>query len=199
QGDRDHQRPAPAAGGDVSFLSGKLLVASRKLRDPNFTQTVVLMLEHTGEGALGVVLNRLADRTVRQVWQSIDAEPCENDQDLNLGGPVRGPLIALHTAEPLADKAVLPGLFISMQREAVDRLVRQTDHPFRLYTGNAGWGGGQLEGELKAGGWHTSDTDAEDVFSDPADLWVRITRRIGLSIVLPGLDPDDAPDDPMVN
>lgn len=183
----------------MGSLAGNLLVASRKLRDPNFMQTVVLLLEHNDHGALGVVLNRLADRTVQQVWEAIDAEPCNNDQDLNLGGPVPGPLIALHTCQELADKPVLDGLYASMQRENVDRLVRQHDHPFRLYTGNSGWGGGQLEGELESGGWLTTSGDAEDVFADSSTLWGEVTRRIGLSIVLPGVDPDEVPDDPSLN
>lgn len=180
-------------------LSGQLLVASRKLRDPNFARTAVLLLEHTDDGALGVVLNRQADRTVREVWEAIDAEPCDSDQNLNIGGPVPGPLIALHTAEELADNRVLPGLYVSMQRDAVDKLVRQEEHPFRLYTGNAGWGGGQLEGELEAGGWLTAPGGVDDVFGDPSDLWLKVTRRIGLSIIMPGIDPGDVPDDPTVN
>ena len=183
----------------MSNLSGQLLVASRKLRDPNFTRTVVLMLEHNDDGALGVVLNRLADRTVQQVWNTIEAEPCDNQQDLNLGGPVPGPLIALHTSKELADNPVMPGLFMSMQRDAVDQLVRQEEHAFRLYTGNSGWGGGQLEDELRAGGWLTAPASVDDVFDSADELWLRITRRIGLSIVLPGVDPGAVSDDPTVN
>ncbi|MEM8865965.1 MAG: YqgE/AlgH family protein [Planctomycetota bacterium] len=183
----------------MNFLAGNLLVASRKLRDPNFMRTVVMLLEHNDDGALGVVLNRQADRTVSEVWDAIDAEPCDNHQDMNLGGPVPGPLIALHTAEDLADTRILPGLFMSMQRDNIDQLVRQEEHPFRLYTGNSGWGGGQLEAELKQGGWLTAPADADDVFADPGELWVDVTRRIGLSIVLPGVDPEEVPDDPTVN
>jgi len=180
-------------------LSGKLIVASRKLQDSNFLRTVILLLEHNEDGALGVILNRMADKTVAQVWDAIDADPCENQQNLNLGGPVPGPLIALHTAERLADNRVLPGLFVSMQRDAVDKLVRQQEHPFRLYTGNSGWGGGQLEDELKVGGWLTAPAQSEDVFTEPDKLWPEVTRRIGLSIVLPGLDPGDVPQDPSLN
>ena len=180
-------------------LSGKLLVASRKLRDSNFLRTVVLLLEHNEDGALGVILNRMADKTVAQVWDAIDADPCDNEQNLNVGGPVPGPLIALHTSESLADNRVLPGLFVSMQREAVDQLVRQQEHPFRLYSGNSGWGGGQLEDELERGGWLTAPAQAADVFFEPDTLWPEVTRRVGLSIVLPGIDPDDAPSDPTLN
>lgn len=180
-------------------LTGQLLVASRKLRDPNFLRTVVLLLEHNDDGALGVVLNRLADRTISEVWDTIKAEPCDNPQPLNLGGPVPGPLIALHKDKALSEREVVPGLYMSMQREAVDQLVRDEDKPVRIYTGNAGWGGGQLEGELKVGGWLTTQGKEEDVFTEPDELWLKVTRRIGLEIVMPGVDPEAVPEDPTVN
>ena len=180
-------------------LSGKLLVASRKLRDPNFRRTVVLLLEHNHDGALGVVLNRPADRTVRQVWEAVDFEPCDCDQPLNHGGPVPGPLIALHRSREHSEKTVLPGLYLSMQKATVDPLVRQEEHPFRLYSGNSGWGGGQLEGELRQGGWLTTAAKADDVFADSDSLWESVTNRIALDVLMPGLPADALPDDPSLN
>ena len=180
-------------------LAGNLLVASRKLRDPNFRRTVVLMLEHNDDGALGVVLNRPGERTVREVWDAVDFDPCDNEQSLNHGGPEPGPLIALHTSEELAEKRLLPGLYLSMQKDTVDPLVRQDEHPFRLYSGNSGWGGGQLEGELQQGGWLTGDASAADVFADPGELWSDVTSRIALDILIPGQDPTALPDDPTLN
>ncbi len=180
-------------------LSGQLLVASRNLRDPNFRQTVVLLLEHNDDGALGVVLNRLSERTVTQVWDALEFDPCDCEQPINYGGPVPGPLIALHSCEELSEKGVLPGLFLSIQKEQVDELVRQDEHPFRLYSGNSGWGGGQLEDELKQGGWLNAPATAEDAFADPEELWRDVTNRIALDVLLPGSDPDDLPADPSLN
>lgn len=181
------------------FLAGQLLVASRKLRDPNFRQTVVLMLEHNKDGALGLVLNRPADRTIEQVWDAVEFDPCDCQQPLNQGGPVPGPLIALHTAEELAEKTVLPGLFLSMQKQAVDPLVRQDEYAFRLFSGNSGWGSGQLEGELQEGGWLTAPATANDVFAKPEVIWQEVTNRIALDILLPGRDPEEPPIDPSLN
>ncbi|MEM6654748.1 MAG: YqgE/AlgH family protein [Planctomycetota bacterium] len=180
-------------------LSGRLLIASRTLRDPNFLRTVVLMLEHGDEGALGVVLNRPTDRTLTEVWDAIDADPIANEKTLWRGGPVPGPLIGLHRSEPLGEKQVLPGLFMSMQRDSLDELVRQDEHAYRIYTGNSGWGGGQLEGEIKVGGWLTGDARPADLFADPEDLWPAVTKRIGLSIMLPGVEPEDLPPDANLN
>lgn len=180
-------------------LSGHLLVASRKLRDPNFQRTVVLLLEHNDDGALGVVLNRVVDRTIQQVWEAVEFDPCDNQQLLNQGGPVPGPLIALHTSKRLGEKQVLPGLFMSMQKDKVDLLVRQEKHPFRLYTGNSGWGGGQLEDELRQGGWLTTPATADDVFTDSDQVWDAVTNRIALGVLLPGHDPKSSPGDPSLN
>jgi putative transcriptional regulator len=180
-------------------LSSHLLVASRKLRDPNFQKTVVLLLEHNDDGALGVVLNRLVDRTIEQVWEAVEFDHCDSQQRLNQGGPVPGPLIALHTSKKLGEKQILPGLYMSMQKQTVDPLVRQDKHPFRLYTGNSGWGGGQLEGELKQGGWLTTQAKVDDVFADPDAVWDEVTKRIALGVLLPGRDPKTTPDDPSLN
>ncbi len=183
----------------MGTLAGKLLIASRKLRDPNFRQTVVLLLEHNDDGALGVILNRPTDRTISEVWEAVDFDPCDNEQLLNQGGPVPGPLIALHTSEELSEKTLLPGLFLSMQKETVDPLVRQTKYPFRLYSGNSGWGGGQLEEELQQGGWLSGPAKRSDVFADAEKLWPQVTNRIALDIIAPGIDPKQLPPDPSVN
>lgn len=181
------------------YLSGHLLTASRDLRDPNFLRSVVLLLEHGEQGALGVVLNRIGDRTVSEVWQEIDAQPCGCEQLLNLGGPVTGPLIALHTSEEISDKQVLPGIYMSLQRDEIDHLVRQHDEPFRLYSGNSGWGGGQLEEEMQTGGWLNTPAQANDIFADPDVLWHNITSRIGLGIMLPGNKLGNQPPDASMN
>ncbi|WP_197526108.1 YqgE/AlgH family protein [Botrimarina colliarenosi] len=180
-------------------LSGQLLVASRKLRDPNFQRTIVLLLEHNDDGALGVVLNRQVDRTIEQVWDTVEFDPCDCQQQLNQGGPVPGPLIALHTSKELSEKRILPGLYMSMQKQTVDPLVRQDKHPFRLYTGNSGWGGGQLEGELTQGGWLTTPAAVSDVFADPDEIWEEVVNRIALGVLLPGRNPATVPDDPSLN
>ncbi|MDC0937196.1 YqgE/AlgH family protein, partial [Pirellulales bacterium] len=155
----------------MDSLAGHFLVASPHLTDPSFARTAILMLQHEDEGALGVIVNRVADKTVREVWEMIEADPCDCDEPIYQGGPVPGPLVAVHTSAELAEHEVLPGLFTSMQRDAVDIIVRRSDLQFRLFSGNSGWAGGQLEGELKVGGWLRWPASVEDIFSDPDDLW----------------------------
>ena len=87
----------------MSSLKGKLLVASPQLSDPNFHRTVVLIIEHNDEGAFGLVLNRTSSKTIKQVWERVTDEPCESDQPLHVGGPVGGPLIAVHQHAVFSD------------------------------------------------------------------------------------------------
>jgi putative transcriptional regulator len=180
-------------------LTGQFLVASRYLRDPNFVRSVVLMIQHTHEGAMGVVINRPSEKTVGEVWEMIGNDPCHREDVIFVGGPVPGPLIALHTLEAFSEHQVLPKLYVSTHRDALDVIVRKKDVSVRLFTGNAGWGSGQLEGEMEAGGWLATQATVEEVFSDHQTIWKQVTQRIGLEIMAPDLDRQHVPPDPSLN
>jgi putative transcriptional regulator len=146
-------------------LAGRLLVATPLLGDPNFERTVVLMLAHGPEGALGVVLNRpTATRADELVpgWGGLASSPAV----MFLGGPVgQNGVIGLHPGGTI-DLNVPP----EDADEAPDRL--------RLFAGSAGWGAGQLEDELTEGAWWVLDAEPDDPFvADPADLWTTVLRR----------------------
>lgn len=184
----------------MKSLAGQLLVASPHLRDPNFTRTVVLMLQHEEQGALGVVLNRPGDKTIDEVWEMIGSDPVGSPQPVHVGGPVPGPLIALHDQARFAEKEILPRLFMSMQRDAIHALVRKANARFRLFSGHSGWGSGQLENELRMGGWLTSPIDSiDEIFGDPENLYTSVCSRIGLRIIAPQIPPDRLPPDPGLN
>jgi len=181
------------------YLTGHFLVASRYLSDPNFAQSVVLMIHHNDEGAMGVVINRPSDKTVSEVWELIGNEPCDRDEFIFIGGPVPGPLVALHSIEEFSEHDVLPGLHAATQKDSLDVLVRRTNVAVRLYSGNAGWGSGQLEAEMEAGGWLTTRATIDDVFADHETIWKTVTQRIGLEIMAPDLDFEHVPPDPSLN
>jgi putative transcriptional regulator len=180
-------------------LTGHFLVASRYLRDPNFARSVVLMIHHSDEGAMGVVINRPADKTIREVWEMIDYDACDREDRIYIGGPVPGPLVAVHTLEPFSEREVVPGVFVATHRDALDLIVRKPDVPLRLYSGHAGWGSGQLENELEAGGWLTTEATKDDIFADHETIWKNVTQRIGLEIMAPDLDDKHVPPDPSMN
>ncbi len=190
---------APLTGnGKVDSLKGHLLIAAPQLGDPNFVRTVILMIDHDENGAFGIVLNRPSGRTVKEVWDELD-DSCECLESINIGGPVVGPLLALHTQEYLAEAEVLPGLYLTAERENLDELVRQDYSTFRLFSGYSGWGEGQLEGELEQGGWITLKAKKEYVFVWDDDLWDRIGEEITRDVYRRGLKIKQFPTDPSLN
>jgi putative transcriptional regulator len=184
----------------MESLKGHLLVASPHLLDPNFVHTVVLLIHHSEEGAFGVVLNRPADNTIKDLWEQVGDGPCESDRRVNVGGPVAGPLMAIHTDQHLAEMEILPGVYFAAQRDHLETLLRQSGRPFRVFIGHSGWGGGQLEHELEEGAWLTTPASPDQVFDDDdADLWKKVAQHIGESMLASSLGIKHVPKDPTVN
>jgi putative transcriptional regulator len=146
-------------------IAGRLLVATPLLGDPNFERTVVLMLAHGPEGALGVVLNRpTATRADELVpgWGERAATPAV----MFLGGPVgQNGVIGLH-----------PGGTIDLNVPPEE--TAEPPETLRLFAGSAGWAAGQLEDELTEGAWWVLEADPADPFGpDPEGLWPAVLRR----------------------
>jgi putative transcriptional regulator len=183
----------------MSSLQGQLLVASPQLGDGNFYRSVVLLVKHDDEGAFGLILNRPTGNTVADIWRMISEQAIECDRPLYLGGPVSGPLVCLHRVKSCAEAEVLPGVFFAAHKEQLLKIVSQAHRQFRLFTGYAGWAGGQLEGELEAGGWLAVQADEELVFYDQDDLWEQVVRGIGEDVLGPAIKTKHVPEDPSLN
>jgi putative transcriptional regulator len=183
----------------MDSLSGHLLTASPHMADPNFARAVVLIIQHNDQGAFGVVLNRPSQHSIREVWQRIGGEPCAVEQALNLGGPIEGPLIALHANPGLSETEVLPGVHFAARKEALQMLVQEAEHPFLLFSGYAGWGQGQLESELQAGAWLTAPAKADYIFHAPEDLWKQVAQDIGQDVLFSSLRIKHVPQEPGLN
>ena len=162
--------------------AGMLLVATPALLDPNFADTVVLLLDVDEQGALGVVLNRPSAVPVDEVldgWGDVVAEP----EVLFQGGPV-GPQGALAVATlarpydvPVGFRAV-DGLLGLVDLDTPIELLRGGLHRLRIFAGYAGWGAEQLRAEIDEGSWYVVPGEAGDVFRpDSADLWRDVLRR----------------------
>ena len=183
----------------MSNLQGHLLAASPYMGDTSFSQSVVLLLHHSGEGAFGVVLNHPANETIKALWEQFGNESVHTNQRLNLGGPVSGPVMALHTVEDLGELEIPPGIYLAAERSHLQRLLCQDEHPFKIFVGHAGWGKGQLENELAQGAWLTLPATRELVFEDDEDLWNTVIKQIGSSIIQSALKIRRIPPDPTVN
>jgi putative transcriptional regulator len=183
----------------MDSLRAQLLVASPRLPDVNFYRTVVLIIQHTDEGAFGVVLNRLTENTISDVWATVGEQPCDVSQPMHLGGPVEGPLVALHANAAYSENEVLPGVHFAAHKDYLNQIVRDSEFPFRLYSGYSGWAPGQLEGEMSAGGWMVLQARSEHVFGEPDELWKMASREIGEQITGQLLRGAHMPDESWMN
>jgi putative transcriptional regulator len=164
----------------VQSLKGQLLIAGPTLVDPNFRRTVVLVGEHSEDGALGVVLNRASEATVDEAVPELTAL-VETSGQVHVGGPVQPSAIVV-----LAD-FVDPERAGSLVLESVGFLPAEVDpdelgelRRARVFAGYAGWGPGQLDGELEEGSWIVEPAQPDDVFTeDPEQLWADVLRRKG--------------------
>jgi putative transcriptional regulator len=107
--------------------------------------------------------------------------------------------MAVHTNEDLAEMEILPGLYFAAQREHLEELLRRRGQPVRLFVGHSGWGGGQLENELKEGAWLTTPATLDAVFGEDAELWKKVAQEIGLSMLTSTLKIKHVPKDPSSN
>ncbi len=176
----------------MESLRGHLLVASPALLDPNFFRTVVLVTEHTDEGAAGLVLNRPSLVEVVAAVPQLE-EVVDEDEQVWVGGPVQ-PEAVLVLGEFLdPDDAAVP-LFESLgfpSLEEPEEIVPATTRR-RVFAGYAGWGAGQLEEEIANDDWILEPALADDAFTaDPDELWRDVLRRKGGIYELVARMPED--------
>jgi len=183
----------------MESLAGHLLIASRQLLDPNFVRTLVLLIEHTEEGAFGLIVNRALNKTVQELWRELGSAPCQSRQPVHLGGPVPGPLVALHTHPGLAEIEPAPGIYFAAKKQHLDRLVLSEEPSYKIFVGHSGWGAGQLENELAEGAWHTMPATADFVFSANEAVWENAYRLLGQEVLQSFLKLKNLPPDPTVN
>lgn len=157
------------------------MVASPTLRAPEFLRTVVALLEHNDEGALGVVVNRPTEACLSGVLPGI-ADLGTAPAVVFSGGPVEpNAAIALGFAVPESSpegwrEVVLPWVTVDLDHDPA--LLAATLRRLRVFAGYAGWSGGQLEAEVAAGAWYVVESLPDDPFhSAPDQLWAAVLRR----------------------
>ena len=172
---------------------GQLLIAGPALLDPNFWRTVVLIVEHGDDGALGLVLNRPSETSVGDAVPQLE-ELLDPDDQLYIGGPVQpSSVIVLAQFEDPGDAALLAFDDVGVLGTGVDG-----EQPIvgvrkgRAFVGHAGWGPKQLDGEIERGDWIIEPATLRDAFSpDPQELWSEVLTRKGGSYALVARMPPD--------
>jgi putative transcriptional regulator len=185
----------------MESLQGKLLIASPTLVDPNFARTVVLVAAHSGEGALGLILNHELTMTVPDVWSQVSKSACLRDELVRHGGPVAGSLMALHDHRSLADMIVTDDVYVATELNTMESLAASVEGRVVFYVGHSGWGAGQLESELAEGSWLLLPATSEHVFGDldPVALWKLAATAAGRQQVAALVPIKHIPENPRAN
>jgi putative transcriptional regulator len=180
-------------------LAGRLLVATPELGEGPFERSVVLLLDHDENGALGVVINRPTEVDVSEVlpsWQPLASAPGVLFQ----GGPVAldsalglalVPSDADDDEEPLGWRRVVGRLGL-VDLDTPPELLAAELTDLRIFAGYAGWAAGQLENEIAQGAWYVVDSEPRDAFTDnPKRLWQEVLRRQRGRLAMVSTYPDD--------
>jgi putative transcriptional regulator len=174
----------------MDSLKGQLLLAGAALHDPNFRRTVVLVAEHSEEGAMGLVLNRPAEVSVADAAPQLTAL-VEPDERVYVGGPVEPQAVTvLAEFEEPEDSAslVLGDIGFLPAETELEPATRRA----RVFAGYAGWSAGQLEAELEEEAWILEPARPEDVFTGAGEeLWGEVLRRKGGQFAVLALMPPD--------
>ena len=171
------------AGVSIDYATGRLLVATPQTGGDVFRRSVVLVLQHDEDGAQGVVLNRPLSAPVSSVlpqWQDYVTDPPKVFQ----GGPV-----AMDSAlglvsvpgdkgeEPMGVRLLFSGIGL-VDLDIPPVVVMPEVAGLRIFAGYSGWSGGQLEQEIRDGGWYVVESEARDAFTaEPDTLWSAVLRR----------------------
>ena len=160
---------------------GKLLVSSQDLRDPNFVDSVVVLIQYDQQGTVGLMINRRTRVPISRILQDLNTSKHKSDP-IYIGGPVgMTAVFGLFRSRKKPEEAtsVLSEVYLVSNKAFLEKTLADTGpSDLRLYLGYCGWAGGQLENEVRQGGWWIFDTNAGVVFDpDPGSLWSRLIAR----------------------
>ena len=157
-------------------LAGQLLVATSEMKDPRFAETVIYLVKHSDEAAVGLIINKpVAKGSVSEILKGfgIDSNGAKGEIVVHYGGPVgRDHGFVLHSDEMVLDSStkVKDGIAMTADAKMVQLLALGTGpRQALLILGYAGWGPGQLESEIKANSWFTVSADKSFVFAKDAE------------------------------
>jgi len=169
-------------------LKGHFLIAMPGLNDPNFFQTVTFICEHTQDGAVGIVINRVhPSLTGKEIFEELNIGygPEASSIRIHIGGPVHVDEIFVLHGPPFGWQGCLkvsPSLAVSNTIDILGALSSgKGPESFMITLGCAGWGPGQLEYEIKENAWLTGAVSDEIVFEIPVEnRWEDAVKRMGI-------------------
>lgn len=168
----------PTTAGQLA-LTGQLLVATNRCADGMFAGSVCLILQHDQTGSVGLVLNKSLDMPGDQLWKFLNAPEHAQHHSVCFGGPISGPILALHNHEECAEVAAASGVYIAAHLDKLQQLVSTDDGEVRIVVGQVLWKGGQLEHELSEGMWLPLPATPKLVFASADEMWLQSMREVG--------------------
>ena len=167
-------------------LRGQFLIAGPRLRDENFFKSVVLIVEHGPDGAMGLVVNHPSSDTVAHALQGHFDLP-ETQELVFIGGPVEpNALFVVHNSASLdpTEMPVVDDVYMGSSADVFQEILSAHSNSngdelvYRVYGGCAGWGPGQLEDELDRGDWLVTEAAAQHVYAeDPYQVWEELITK----------------------
>ena len=178
----------------MESLTGNLLVASSIVGDPVYSRGVCLVVHQDDDGAIGVMLNRPMQPEpaafMKMLGNDGDAPsnrlastpgpsspPTNPLGTVHFGGPLSGPVVAIHPLSQYAEAETGQGIYVAAQKQNLEDLVREQPCPYRLIVGHLGWESGQLQAEIDAGIWHPMPATVDTVFRNAAEMWPGLIGR----------------------
>lgn len=188
--------PAQPRGRIANLAAGKFLAAHRDLADPNFAETVVLLVHYDKDGAMGLIINRQTKIPLSRVLEGFEHAEGRKDP-VYFGGPVLpNGILGLLRSPTKVEKArhIFSDVYLLSNKELLEKALAAgtRQNAFRIYLGYSGWGAGQLEHELDLGMWYVFRGDPRMVFDPyPDSVWPRLVQRTQLQIArrAPAFDP----------
>ncbi|MBM3963508.1 MAG: YqgE/AlgH family protein [Planctomycetes bacterium] len=172
-------------------LAGCILAAAPSVKDPLFANAVCLIVEHSDESTVGIMLNRPMAIDPKSVFGALLGSRESQGVDFaqlpsfhfNFGGPQNGPIVALHNDSTLAEGGNDHGVYMSAQADTLKKLASLTPEYLRWFIGHATWSKSQLEQEIVAGEWHVMPAIPQLVFADENMMWTHAMEWIGRSVI----------------
>jgi putative transcriptional regulator len=153
------------------------------MMDPNFAQTVVLMIDYDAQGAFGLIINRPTRHTMAELWPEITGLEAHS---VYFGGPVfpnRLLFLLRSNDAPQDTRRVIPGVHLGSDELTLKRIIAKGEEEFRTYAGYSGWGPGQLDNEIARGDWHIVPAERRFIFdSQPAEVWDELIQRVDTQV-----------------
>ena len=181
----------------MKSIKGYLLVASPKIKNSIFEKSTILILEHSHKGAYGIIIDKYQrDTTIEEVWEKSTGYKQKSNQLLNIGGPIDGPIISIHTNKKLGEEYVTNKVYFTVAKKIINEIIKK-EKTLKVFVGYCRWSKGQIEQEIESGSWFIFESKLEYIFNLKDSLWNEILDTEYLEILKKSIK--NIPLDPSLN